>query len=73
MRSVSHHVSLLPELKPLYDSQGYVNELLARLTAGPVHLGASVNATLDSALSTFPLNRTIYVDFSHDNDMVRYI
>ena len=49
---------------------GYVNELLARLTKTPVRDGTQTNRTLDGSLSTFPLNRTIYADFSHDNTMV---
>lgn len=28
------------------------------------------NHTLDDSLVTFPLNRTVYVDFSHDNQMI---
>ena len=48
---------------------GYVNELLARLTNTPVNDSTQTNRTLDSSSSTFPLNRTIYADFSHDNEM----
>jgi hypothetical protein len=48
---------------------GYVNELIARLTQKPVLDHTSVNHTLDDNPATFPLNRTIYADFSHDNDM----
>ncbi|CDO75209.1 hypothetical protein BN946_scf184794.g16 [Trametes cinnabarina] len=49
---------------------GYINELLARLTARPVSDHTQTNRTLDSSPTTFPLNRTLYVDFSHDNQMV---
>ncbi|KAL1896935.1 hypothetical protein Cpir12675_002583 [Ceratocystis pirilliformis] len=48
---------------------GWVNELIARLTSQPVIDHTSVNHTLDSSPETFPLNRTLYADFSHDNDM----
>jgi len=48
---------------------GYVNELLARLTNTPVKDNTQTNHTLDSSPLTFPLNRTIYADFSHDNQM----
>lgn len=49
---------------------GYVNELLARLTSKPVQDHTQTNSTLDSSPDTFPLNRTFYADFSHDNQMV---
>ena len=49
---------------------GYINELLARLTGQPVQDETQTNRTLDSSPATFPLNRTIYADFSHDNQMV---
>lgn len=48
---------------------GYVNELLARLTESPVDDNTNTNRTLDSDPSTFPLDRKVYADFSHDNDM----
>lgn len=48
---------------------GYVNELLARLTGQPVRDHTQTNATLDASPATFPLNRTLYADFSHDNQM----
>lgn len=48
---------------------GYVNELLARLTSQPVQDHTQTNSTLDSSPNTFPLNRTFYADFSHDNQM----
>ncbi|EPQ56525.1 phytase [Gloeophyllum trabeum ATCC 11539] len=49
---------------------GYVNELLARLTNQPVRDSTNTNRTLDAAPATFPLNRTIYADFTHENEMV---
>ncbi|KAF2740744.1 acid phosphatase [Polyplosphaeria fusca] len=56
---------------PLGPTQGvgYVNELLARLTETPVDDHTNTNRTLDSDPKTFPLNRKVYADFSHDNDM----
>ena len=49
---------------------GWVNELIARLTSSPVNDHTNVNHTLDNDSKTFPLDRTFYADFSHDNDMV---
>lgn len=49
---------------------GYINELLARLTNTPVNDSTSTNSTLDSSPITFPLNRTLYADFTHDNLMI---
>ncbi|KAG2740286.1 phosphoglycerate mutase-like protein [Suillus brevipes Sb2] len=49
---------------------GYVNELLARLKGRPVEDHTQTNSTLDSSPITFPLNRKVYADFSHDNEMV---
>lgn len=46
-----------------------MNELLARLTRTPVQDHTQTNSTLDSSPATFPLNRTLYADFSHDNQM----
>ncbi|KAF2683582.1 acid phosphatase [Lentithecium fluviatile CBS 122367] len=56
---------------PLGPTQGvgYVNELLARLTGTPVDDNTNTNRTLDSDPATFPLDRKVYADFSHDNDM----
>jgi Histidine phosphatase superfamily (branch 2) len=48
---------------------GFVNELIARLTHSPVQDETCTNRTLDSSNSTFPLEPTLYADFSHDNDM----
>lgn len=49
---------------------GYVNELVARLTGQPVRDSTQTNRTLDADPASFPLNRTFYADFSHDNQMV---
>lgn len=56
---------------PLGPTQGvgYVNELLARLTGLPVDDHTNTNRTLDSDAATFPLDRRVYADFSHDNDI----
>ena len=56
---------------PLGPTQGvgFVNELVARLTDTPVRDRTSVNHTLDDDPATFPLGRSLYADFSHDNDM----
>lgn len=56
---------------PLGPTQGvgFTNELIARLTGTPVVDHTSTNHTLDDNPATFPLNRTLYADFSHDNDM----
>ena len=49
---------------------GYVNELLARLTDQPVQDETQTNHTLDDSPITFPLNRTFYADFTHDDEMI---
>ncbi|KAJ7636994.1 phytase [Roridomyces roridus] len=49
---------------------GYVNELLARLTHTPVQDHTSTNRTLDADPATFPLNRTVYADFTHDSVLI---
>lgn len=49
---------------------GYINELLARLTGLPVQDNTQTNRTLNASPITFPLNRTLYADFSHDNEMI---
>lgn len=46
-----------------------MNELIARLTNQAVEHGASVNSTLDASNATFPLGRSLYADFSHDDPM----
>lgn len=57
------------ELGPV-QGVGYINELIARLTGTPVRDNTQTNRSLDTDPATFPLNRTIYADFSHDNQMV---
>ncbi|KAM0257506.1 hypothetical protein ACHAQJ_004320 [Trichoderma viride] len=56
---------------PLGPSQGvgFGNELIARLTGTPVDDDTTTNSTLDSSPDTFPLNKKLYADFSHDNTM----
>ena len=49
---------------------GYANELLARPTGKSVKDETQINRTLDSSPVTFPLDRTMYADFSHDNQMM---
>ncbi|KAF4447126.1 hypothetical protein F53441_9271 [Fusarium austroafricanum] len=49
---------------------GYVNELVSRLTRKPVDDHTTTNRTLDADPETFPLDRALYADFSHDNTMV---
>ncbi|GAW07716.1 phosphoglycerate mutase-like protein [Lentinula edodes] len=49
---------------------GYINELIARLTSSPVNDTTQTNSTLDRSPVTFPLDRTIYADFSHDNQLI---
>ena len=57
------------ELGPV-QGVGYVNELLARLTNQPINDSTQTNRTLDSSPTTFPLNATIYADFSHDSELI---
>ncbi|CAN8099809.1 unnamed protein product [Discula destructiva] len=50
---------------------GYQQEVIARLknhTLG--YSGSNINTTLDSDPSTFPLNQSLYLDFSHDTNIV---
>ncbi|KAG9663824.1 acid phosphatase, partial [Aureobasidium melanogenum] len=56
---------------PLGPTQGvgFTNELITRLTKKPVIDNTSTNHTLDSNTTTFPLDRALYADFSHDNDL----
>ncbi|KAF9870376.1 phytase [Colletotrichum karsti] len=57
---------------PLGPTQGvgFTNELLARLAKKPVEDHTSTNSTLDADRNTFPLDKVLYADFSHDNDMM---
>ena len=50
---------------------GYVQETLARLhnhTLG--YSGSQINTTLDNNTATFPLNQSLYFDFSHDTNIM---
>lgn len=49
---------------------GFVNELIARLTGKPVKDHTTTNTTLNASPITFPLDRKLYADFSHDNAMM---
>lgn len=49
---------------------GFVNELIARLTGNAVDDHTTTNSTLDSSPTTYPLDRKIYADFSHDNTLM---
>ncbi|CEJ55540.1 Putative Phytase PJ3 [Penicillium brasilianum] len=58
---------------PLGPTQGvgFVNELIARMTHTAVQDDTSTNHTLDAAgAASFPVNRTLYADFTHDNGMI---
>ncbi|EME48564.1 hypothetical protein DOTSEDRAFT_76167 [Dothistroma septosporum NZE10] len=56
---------------PLGPTQGvgFTNELIARMTNAAIKDETSTNHTLDNNSATFPLGRSLYADFSHDNDM----
>ncbi len=50
---------------------GYQQEVMARLknhTLG--YSGSQINVTLDNSTDTFPLNQTLYLDFSNDTNIV---
>ena len=50
---------------------GYVQEIVARLenhTLG--YSGSQINTTLDNNTDTFPLNQSLYFDFSHDTNIM---
>ncbi|KAM0260417.1 hypothetical protein ACHAQJ_002819 [Trichoderma viride] len=50
---------------------GYQQEVLARLqnhTLG--YSGSQINITLDNNTETFPLNQSLYFDFSHDTNII---
>ncbi|GAB1310083.1 3-phytase [Madurella fahalii] len=50
---------------------GYQQEVVARLrnhTLG--YSGSQINVTLDNNTVTFPLNQSIYLDFSHDTNII---
>ncbi|KAL9620626.1 MAG: hypothetical protein Q9160_004880 [Pyrenula sp. 1 TL-2023] len=55
---------------------GYVEEVYARLQNHLYDLppgSTNVNTTLDQMNSTFPLNQTLYFDFSHDTNIAAII
>lgn len=48
-----------------------MNELIGRLTHSfPTNDRTQTNQTLDTDSTTFPLDRALYADFSHDNQMI---
>ena len=48
----------------------YVQEVLARLQQHVLNTGGTqANLTLDNNTRTFPLNQTLYFDFSHDTNI----
>lgn len=50
---------------------GYQQEVIARLknhTLG--YSGSQINTTLDNNTETFPLNQSLYLDFTHDTNIV---
>ena len=50
---------------------GYQQEVVARLknhTLG--YSGSQINVTLDNNTATFPLNQSMYLDFSHDTNII---
>ncbi len=50
---------------------GYAQEVVARLqnhTLG--YSGSQINVTLDNNIETFPLNQSLYFDFSHDTNIM---
>ncbi|BEJ10770.1 hypothetical protein CspHIS471_0101920 [Cutaneotrichosporon sp. HIS471] len=55
---------------PEGESAGWVNELVARLTDSAVVDGTCTNRTLDANPATFPLGQRLFIDFTHDNEMV---
>ncbi|KAF8998842.1 histidine phosphatase superfamily, partial [Cyathus striatus] len=67
-----YHGTGYEQPQPLGKTQGvgYTNELLARITLSPVSDHTQTNTTRDSSPLTFPLNRTFYVDFLYDNQMI---
>jgi hypothetical protein len=54
---------------------GWVNELIARLTGVQPNssLITNENSTLDDNPKTFPLNQTLYFDFTHDTNIMGVI
>lgn len=58
---------------PLGPTQGvgFVNELISRMTHTTVQDDTTTNHTLDApGAASFPVNRTLYADFTHDNGLI---
>ncbi len=50
---------------------GYVQEVIGRLENHTVgYSGSQLNVTLDNNTATFPLNQSLYFDFSHDTNIM---
>lgn len=50
---------------------GYQQEVIARLKNQTLdYVGSQINVTLDNNTETFPLNQSLYFDFSHDTNIV---
>ena len=50
---------------------GYVQEVLARMQHHVITApAAQINVTLDNSTSTFPINQTLNLDFSHDSNIL---
>jgi hypothetical protein len=50
---------------------GYVQEIVARLKNHTLsYSGSQINTTLDDNTVTFPLNQSLYFDFSHDTNIM---
>ena len=50
---------------------GYQQEVIARLKNETLAYSHSqINVTLDNNTDTFPLNQSLYLDFSHDTNMI---
>lgn len=55
---------------------GYVEELYARIQGHLPNVPAGttqINTTMDGMTATFPLNQTLYFDFSHDTNIMSII
>ncbi|KAH6675629.1 acid phosphatase [Halenospora varia] len=53
---------------------GWLQEFAARLENHTLtYSGSQINVTLDSHTRTFPLNQTLYFDFSHDTNIMSVI
>ena len=53
---------------------GYVEEFLARVNNRTINTAtAQVNTTIDNNTATFPLNQSLYFDFSHDTNLAAVV